>query len=90
MSSPSITHENEAPEQPEEAGGASSVAMQCLDIVDRYRAGTYSKGDAIYEFTEAIPIGEIESTESPAKTLESYVAMLDDWDRERTLSDADE
>ena len=64
--------------------------MQCLDVVDRYRAGNISKGDAIYEFTETIPIGENGSAEPPAKTLESYVTMLDDWDRERTLSDADE
>jgi hypothetical protein len=83
MSSPSTTHENEATEQPQEADGtATGVPWRCLDIVDRYRAGTISKGDAIYEFTETTPVGENESAESPAKTLESYVAMLDDWDRE--------
>jgi hypothetical protein len=48
------------------------------------------KGDAIYEFAKAIPVGEDETAESPGKTLESYISMLDDWDRERTLSDADE
>src|ERR1700685_505666 len=44
---------------------------------------------AIYEFTKAIPTGEAETPESPGQTLESYVSMLTDWDRERTLSDAD-
>ena len=81
MSSPSNTHENEAAEQPEGAEGtANSITIQCLDVVNRYRAGNISKGDAIYEFTETIPIGENGSAEPPAKTLESYVTMLDDWD----------
>ena len=91
MSSPSITHDNEATEQTEEIGGAAdSITIRCLDVVDLYRAGNISKGDAIYEFTKTIPDGENESTEPPAKTLKSYVTMLDDWDQERTLSDADE
>jgi len=91
MSSPSITHENQETELPEGADGtADSITMRCLDVVDQYRAGNISKGDAIYEFTKTIPTGENESAEPPAKTLESYVTMLDDWDRERTLSDADE
>ena len=81
MSSPSITHDNEATEQTEEIGGAADlITIRCLDVVDLYRAGNISKGDAIYEFTKTIPDGENESTEPPAKTLESYVTMLDDWD----------
>ena len=28
--------------------------------------------------------------EAPGKTLESYISMLNDWDRECTLSEADE
>jgi hypothetical protein len=85
-----MTHENEASEQPEDNGGTNTVATQCLSIVDQYCGGIITKGDAIYEFTKAIPVGETEAEESPGKTLESYIAMLDDWDRERTLSDADE
>jgi hypothetical protein len=87
-----MTHENEAAEQPEEEVGVTTVTVttKCLDIVEQYRTGNIYKGDAIYEFAKAIPVGEDESAESPGKTLESYISMLDDWDRERTLSDADE
>ncbi|KIM83784.1 hypothetical protein PILCRDRAFT_6681 [Piloderma croceum F 1598] len=87
-----MTHENEAAEQPEEEVGVTTVTVttKCLNIVEQYRAGNIHKGDAIYEFAKAIPAGEDESAESPGKTLESYISMLDDWDRERTLSDADE
>jgi hypothetical protein len=81
---------DEATEQPEDNRGADTVATHCLSIVDQYRGGTVSKGNAIYEFTKTIPVEETETEESSGKTLESYVAMLDDWDRERTLSDADE
>ena len=85
-----MTHETEASEQPEDNGGTNTVATQCLSIVDQYCGGIVTKGDAIYEFAKAIPVGETEAEESPGKTLESYVAMLDDWNRERTLSDVDE
>ena len=86
-----MTHENEAADQPEEAGDQSStVARRCIEIVEQYRTETISKGDAIYEFAKAIPVGEDGTTESPGKTLESYISMLDDWDRKRTLSEADE
>jgi hypothetical protein len=86
-----MTHENEAADQPEEAGNPTgAVATRCIDIVEQYRAETISKGDAIYEFAKAIPVGEDGTTEAPGKTLESYISMLDDWDRERTLSEADE
>ena len=91
MSSPSITHENEVMEQTEEIGGmANSITIQCLVIIDLYQAGNISKGDIIYEFTKTIPDGENEPTKPPAKTLESYVTMLNDWDQEQTLSDADQ
>src|ERR1700683_5347927 len=85
-----MTHENEAAEQPKGGVGVTTVTVttKCLNIVEKYRAGNIYKGDAIYEFAKAIPVGEDESAESPGKTLESYVSMLDDWDRERTLSDA--
>jgi hypothetical protein len=86
-----MTHENEAAEQSGEAGVTTvTVTTKCLDIVNKYRAGNIHKGDAIYEFARAIPVGEDETAESPGKTLASYISMLDNWDRERTLSDADE
>jgi hypothetical protein len=81
-------NENEAAEQPEEA--PITITTKCLDIVERYRAGNIYKGDAIYEFAQAIPAEENGAAESPGKTLQSYIAMLDDWDHERTLSDTDE
>src|ERR1700733_5589509 len=86
-----MTHENEAADQPEEVSDTSvTVTARCLDIVEQYRAGSIFRGDAIYEFAKTIPVGEDETAESPGKTLESYISMLDNWDRERTLSDADE
>jgi len=87
-----MTHENEATDQPEEEVGVTTVTVtaKCLDIVEQYRASNMYKGDTIYEFAKTIPIGEDETAESPGKTLECYISMLDDWDRERTLSDADE
>jgi hypothetical protein len=84
-----MTHEIEAAELPE-GDEISSIAAKCLDVVEQYRRGNTSKGDAIYEFTKTIPTGETETTEPPGKTLVSYVSMLDDWDREHTISDADE
>lgn len=52
--------------------------------------GESSTKETLYEFTKAIPVRETETEESPGKTLESYVAMLDNWDQEQILSDADE
>ena len=86
-----MTHENEAANHPDEAGNPTgTVAARCIDIVEQYRAETISKGDAIYEFAKAIPVGEDGTTEAPGKTLKSYISMLDDWDHERTLSETDE
>jgi hypothetical protein len=86
-----MTHDNETSDQPEEIEVTMvTVTMKCLDIVERYQAGNILRGDAIYEFAKAIPVGEDGTTESPGKTLESYISMLDEWDRERTLSDEDE
>jgi hypothetical protein len=86
-----MTHENEAADQPEEVGDTSvTVTARCLDIVEQYRAGSIFRGDAIYGFAKTIPVGEDETAESPGKTLESYISMLDNWDREWTLSYADE
>jgi hypothetical protein len=84
-----MTHEAEAVELPE-GGEHATIATICLEIVKQYRGGNICKGDAIYEFTKTIPDGETDAAESPGKTLESYIAMLDNWDRERTLSDTDE
>ena len=85
-----MTHENKAADQPEEAGNPTgTVAAKCIDIVKQYWAETISKGDAIYEFAKAIPVGEDGTTEAPGKTLESYISMLNDWDCEHTLSKAD-
>jgi hypothetical protein len=81
-----MSHDGESTNEPE--GVASpSIATQCLNVIDRYRTEQTSKGDAIYKLVQTIPAGEDETTESPAKTLESYISMLDDWDRERTLSE---
>ena len=85
-----MTHENEAADQPEEVGDTSvTVTARCLNIVEQYHARSIHKGDAIYEFTKAIPVGEDETAESPGKTLESYISMLNDWDCKHTLSDID-
>jgi len=66
-----------------------TVTTKCLNIVEQYRTGDIYKGDAIYEFIKAIPTGETETAKSPGKTLKSYISMLDNWDCERTLSEAD-
>src|SRR5882762_2228292 len=84
-----MTHEAEAVELPE-GGEHATIATICLKIVEQYQGGNICKGDAIYKFTKTIPDGETDAAESPGKTLESYIAMLDNWDRERTLSDTDE
>ena len=80
-----MTHEDETSDQPEGVE-STSVPSRCLDAVEQYRM---SKGDAIYEFTKTIPADTTETAESPGKTLESYISMLDNWDHERTLSDTD-
>jgi len=81
INSPSMTHENEPAEQSGEVGVTMvTVTTKCLGIVEQYQAGNIYKGDAIYEFAKAIPVGEDETAESPGKTLESYISMLDDWD----------
>jgi hypothetical protein len=88
-----MTHdnENEAVGQPKEVSDASiTVTTKCLNVVDQYRAVNICKGDAIYEFSKAIPAGEAGAAESPGKTLQAYIVMLDNWDHERTLSDTDE
>ena len=82
-----MTHENETTEQPQGVA-PTSVQTACLNVVEQYRRGQISKGCAIYEFTKSIPTGEDGAAESVGQTLESYVSMLDDSDRERTLSDA--
>ena len=65
-----MTHENKAADQPEVAGDQlSTVAGRCIEIIEQYWAETISKGDAIYEFAKAIPVGEDGATESPGKTL---------------------
>jgi hypothetical protein len=82
-----MTHENEAVDLPEEVGDTTvTVTARCLDIVKQYQARSIYKGDTIYEFAKAIPAGEDEAAESPGKTLESYISMLDDWDRECTVT----
>jgi hypothetical protein len=86
-----MTHDNETSDQPEEIEVTTvTVTTKCLNIIERYRAGNILRGDAIYEFAKAIPVGEDETTESPGKTLESYISMLNEWDRKCTLSDEDE
>jgi len=65
----------------------SKVSAVCTAIVDRYRSGA-AKGKTIFELTKAISTKQTEDAESAGKTLEPYIAALDDWDRERTISDA--
>ena len=83
-----MTHENKVANQtkganqPKEANNPN-VTTKCLSIIEY-------KGNAIYELVKTIPIGEDRTTESPGKTLESYISMLNDWNCECTLSDADE
>jgi hypothetical protein len=83
-----MSHKDEVSEQPK---GVASTLVQstCLNVVEQYRQGQISKGNAIYEFTKASPTGEAGTSESPGQTLKSYISMLNDWDREQTLSDTD-
>jgi hypothetical protein len=83
-----MTHENEESEQPK-GDAATSVQMKYLNVVEQYWKGHHSKRNAIYEFTKTITPGEGDAVESIGKTLKSYIAMLDDCDQERTLSDTD-
>jgi hypothetical protein len=84
-----MPHESDEANQPKGVK-VSPIASKCLDVVKRYRAEHIQKGDAILELTKAIPVDEAETAESVGKTLESYVSMLEDWDRKCTLSDANE
>jgi hypothetical protein len=84
-----MSHDGESTNEPE---GVTSptIATQCLDVINQYRTGQTSKGDAVYKLIQTIPSGEDGTAESPGKTLGSYLSMLDDWDRERTLSNGGE
>ena len=84
-----MPHESDEANQPEGVE-VSPITSKCLDVVERYRAEHIRKGDAILELTKTIPVDEAETAESVGKTLESYVSMLEDWDRKHTLSDANE
>jgi hypothetical protein len=84
-----MTHENKMTDLPKGVGDTAITSM-CLDIVEQYQSNRISKGDALYKFTKTIPSGETQAEESPGKTLKSYLSMLDDWDHEHTLSDANE
>jgi hypothetical protein len=81
-----MSHEVETSNAPEGVTG-SLIASQCLDIINQYRSEQMSKGDAIFKIVQAIPSGEDETMESPGKTLRSYISMLNDWDRDQTLSE---
>jgi hypothetical protein len=76
-----MTHETEAVNKITEIRDPTAATV-CLNIIEQYQAGNLYKGDAIYEFTKATPAGENETKESPGKTLESYISMLNDWDGE--------
>jgi hypothetical protein len=84
-----MSHDDEPANEPEGVA-SSSIATQCLDVIDQYRTEKMSKGDAIYKLVQTIPTEEDGASESLGKTLGSYVSMLDDWDRERTLSEGEE
>ena len=40
----------------------------------------------ILAITQTIPTNETEAMEPPRKTVESYIATLNGWDQEQTLS----
>ena len=83
---PSMSHETETDHDPEGVT-SPSISVRCLDIVEQYRTNQASKGETIYRLVETIPSDETEAAEPLGQTLESYVSMLDDWDRDHTLSD---
>jgi hypothetical protein len=84
-----MTHENETADLPEGVG-STAISSACLNIVEQYCVDRTSKGDAVYELTKAIPSGETQAEESPGKTFESYLSMLDNWDYECIFSDSNE
>src|SRR6267154_5186978 len=84
-----MSHDDESTNKPQGVTN-SSIATQCLDVIDQYRSEQTSKGDVVYKLIQTIPIRENETAESPGKTLGSYISMLNDWDRERTLSEGGE
>jgi hypothetical protein len=83
-----MSHENEEIQSPEGIENPT-VSSACMEIVDRYRLGTIQRGQAILELAQKIPVEETGTTESIGTTIKSYIAMLDDWDHKRTLSDTD-
>jgi hypothetical protein len=86
-----MTHEPEAEEHTTEVTCETpSVATDCLNIIENYRSGRITKGEAVLDLTKTIPPETTGTGEPTAQTLQSYVGMLDDWDRERTLSEAEE
>jgi hypothetical protein len=84
-----MTLENEAVDQPKGVKNPM-IMLRCWDVIEQYHVGQIWKGDTIYEFMKTIPVGETETMESPSKTLESYILILDNWDHKRTLSDINE
>jgi hypothetical protein len=84
-----MPHESDKANQPEGVK-VSSITSKCLNIVERYHAEHIQKEDTILKLTKTIPAEETGTAESVGKTLESYVSMLEDWDRKCTLSDANE
>ena len=81
-----MSHETKTDHDPEGVMSLS-VSVRCLDIVEQYHTNQASKGETIYRLVETIPSDETEAVEPLGQTLESYISMLDDWDRDHTLSD---
>ena len=76
-----MSHDGQSSIEPEGVT-ISSIATQCLDIINQYRTEQTSKGEAVYKLVQTIPTGEDETVEPRGKTLGSYILMLDDWDQE--------
>jgi hypothetical protein len=84
-----MNHKNEATGQSEGVWN-SEVSAKCLAVIEQYSRRPKLQRRRDTWITQTIPTDETEAAEPPGKTIESYIAMLDDWDREWTLSDTDE
>jgi hypothetical protein len=72
--------ENQDENQEEEAQLSSEVTRQCIEITERFRAGTLAKVSAILELQSTIPHDD-EPTH--LKALGAYVRVLDNFERIR-------
>ena len=80
----SATNVSSPPQTPEHEQLAA-VKQSCLDITESYRAGSVSKTIAILRLQEALPgsDGTDDERQTYVSALESYVIILDGFDRLR-------